>query len=127
MALNAVLEPLYLFPRLVLWVAIFAAALADAIRHRNVKVAGYQLQRGIIFVLGAQIIQDSLLVAYSFTLHNGAANTIFLVYIFFLDFSDALFIVSAPRLLQHPRAWEHPLRALGFLALLDCCLSWDPK
>jgi hypothetical protein len=92
------LEPQYLFPRLVLWLAIFAAALADAIRHRNVKVAGYQLQRGIILVLGAQIIQDSLLVAYSFTLHSGAASKIFLVYIFFLDFSDALFIVRGPNI-----------------------------
>jgi hypothetical protein len=93
MALNVLLEPPYLFSRLVLWAIVFAAALYDAIKSRNIKVAGYQLQRGIIVVLGAQLVQDGLLLAYSFSSHSHAGSIIFYIYIFFLDLSDALFIV----------------------------------
>lgn len=95
MAVNVQLEPPYLYSRLVLWAAVFAAALYDAIKTRHIRVAGYQLQRGIIVVLGAQLVQDSLLLAYLYNSHSNAGNIIFYIYIFFLDLSDALFIVGS--------------------------------
>lgn len=93
MALNVVLEPQYLFVRLVLWAIVFAAAIFDATKARHIKVAGYQLQRGIILVLGAQLVQDSLLLANTLLSHSHAGSIISYVHIFFEDLSDSLFIV----------------------------------
>lgn len=95
--LNLLLDIKYLIPRVILWIALFVAALSDTIRHRNVKRRGHQLQRGVLFVIGAFIVQDILLLAYAAQkrAEDPAAQRIYLAYIFFTDFADSSFIVSA--------------------------------
>ena len=38
----------YLIPRVLAWVTLFALALWDTLRHRNLKVRGWQLNRAIL-------------------------------------------------------------------------------
>lgn len=94
--LNLLLDIKYLIPRVIIWVVLFAAALTDTIRHRHVKRRGHQLQRGVLFVICAFIVQDILLLAYAAQKSAEDAHTqrIYLAYIFFTDFADSSFIVS---------------------------------
>ena len=93
--LNLLLDQKYLVPRVVFWIVLFLAALTDTIRHRHVKRRGHQLQRGVLFVIGAFIIQDVLLLAYAAQkkAEEPAAQHIYMAYIFFTDFADSSFIV----------------------------------
>lgn len=92
--LNLLLDQKYLIPRVVFWIVLFAAALTDTIRHRHVKRRGHQLQRGVLFVIGAFIIQDVLLLAYAAQKkgEEPAAQHIYMAYIFFTDCADSSFI-----------------------------------
>ena len=63
--LNLFLSVPYLAVRVVVWLLLFLVALTDTIRHRHVKRRGHQLQRGVLFVIGAFIVQDILLLAYA--------------------------------------------------------------
>ena len=89
--LNLLLDIHYLIPRLIIWALLFGLALTDAIRHRHVKRRGHQLQRGVLLVIG----QDVLLLAYSAqsSSDDSAARHIYLAYIFFTDFADSAFHV----------------------------------
>ena len=95
--LNLLLDIHYLIPRLIIWALLFGLALTDAIRHRHVKRRGHQLQKGVLLVIGAFIVQDVLLLAYSAQpkADGLAARQIYLAYIFFTDFADSSFHVSA--------------------------------
>ena len=75
---------------------LFLVALADTIRHRHVKRRGHQLQRGVLFVIGAFIVQDVLLLAYASqsSAEDSVAQHLYLAWIFFTDFADCAFIVS---------------------------------
>ncbi|BDA47005.1 hypothetical protein COCOBI_09-4600 [Coccomyxa sp. Obi] len=92
--LNLLLDVKYLIPRVVIWVLLFAAALTDTIRHRHVKRRGHQLQRGVLFVICAFIVQDILLLAYAAqkSAEDPHTQRIYLAYIFFTDFADSSFI-----------------------------------
>jgi hypothetical protein len=94
--LNLLLDIHYLIPRVIIWVLLFAAAVTDTIRHRHVKRRGHQLQRGVLFVICAFIVQDILLMAYAAQKSAADPHTqrIYLAYIFFTDFADSSFIVS---------------------------------
>ena len=94
--LNLLLDIHYLIPRLIIWALLFGLALTDTIRHRHVKRRGHQLQRGVLLVIGAFIVQDVLLLAYSAqsSSDDSAARHIYLAYIFFTDFADSAFHVS---------------------------------
>jgi hypothetical protein len=96
--LNLLLDIKYLIPRVIIWTGLAVATLADTIRHRHVKRRGHQLQRGVLFVIGAFIVQDVLLLAYAAQkrAEDSTAQNIYLAYIFFTDFADASFIVSIP-------------------------------
>ena len=95
--LNLLLDIHYLVPRLIIWTLLFGLALTDAIRHRHVKRRGHQLQKGVLLVIGAFIVQDVLLLTYSAQSRadKPAARSIYLAYIFFTDFADSAFHVSA--------------------------------
>lgn len=95
--LNLLLDIHYLIPRLIIWALLFGLAVTDAIRHRHVKRRGHQLQKGVLLVIGAFIVQDVLLLAYSAQpkADGLAARQIYLAYIFFTDFADSSFHVSA--------------------------------
>ena len=94
--LNLLLDIHYLIPRLIIWTLLFGLALTDAIRHRHVKRRGHQLQKGVLLVIGAFIVQDVLLLTYSAQsgADEPAARSIYLAYIFFTDFADSAFHVS---------------------------------
>ena len=94
--LNLLLDIHYLIPRLIIWALLFGLALTDAVRHRHVKRRGHQLQRGVLLVIGAFIVQDVLLLAYSAqsSTDSTPARNIYLAYIFFTDFADSSFHVS---------------------------------
>ena len=94
--LNLLLDIHYLIPRLIIWTLLFGLALTDAIRHRHVKRRGHQLQKGVLLVIGAFIVQDVLLLTYSAQSRadEPAARSIYLAYIFFTDFADSAFHVS---------------------------------
>jgi hypothetical protein len=81
----------YLVPRVLVWLALFGAALADGILHRQ-KNRGWQLHRGIVVVLGVTCLQDVLLLVYAAGYRHAWAGTVFSVYIFFTDLADAMFI-----------------------------------
>ena len=100
--LNLLLDIHYLIPRLIIWAVLFGLALTDAVRHRHVKRRGHQLQKGVLLVIGAFIVQDVLLLAYSAQSSSGssAARNIYLAYIFFTDFADSSFHVSSSAILM---------------------------
>ncbi len=120
MASQIFLSTAYLLPRCILWIALFAGALVDGLRHVHVKSRGRQLYAGVILVLFAMVVQvpstprfaiqelaspvitiiscvwissqDVLLLTYSAT----DSGTVFSVYIFFTDTADSLFTVRSP-------------------------------
>ena len=100
--LNLLLDIHYLIPRLIIWTLLFGLALTDAVRHRHVRRRGHQLQRGVLLVIGAFIVQDVLLLTYSAqsSTDSTAARNIYLAYIFFTDFADSSFHVSPAHLLM---------------------------
>ena len=95
-ALSLFLDVKYLVPRVAVWLLLFLVALTDTIRHRHVKRRGHQLQRGVLFVIGAFIVQDLLLLAYALqsSAEDSVAQHIYLAWIFFTDLADCAFIVS---------------------------------
>ena len=115
--LNLLLDIHYLIPRLIIWALLFGLALTDAVRHRHVKRRGHQLQRGVLLVIGAFIVQDVLLLAYSAqsSTDSTPARNIYLAYIFFTDFADSSFHVS---LLLRPSPF-----ALANLSICQCELG----
>ena len=91
-------EPLvYLIPRLLIWIALFALVTTDGILHRHIKKRGWQLHRGICLVIGAFVVQDVLLLAYAVGANArlGTVGDICMTFIFFADLADSLFIVRA--------------------------------
>lgn len=82
---------------------MWLVALFDAVRHRQTKRRGYQLQRGIVICLFAYVLQDVLLLSYS-SLSRGSnsrkAEDVLIAFKVFRDLADSIFMVSHPLLLQ---------------------------
>ena len=85
----------YLIPRFLVWLALFGLATADGVLHRHIKKRGWQLHRGICVVIGAFVVQDTLLLVYSIGARNGLStmDNVCKAFIFFADLGDSLFIV----------------------------------
>ena len=97
MAGGKILNLPYLIPRVFIWVLLFSVALFDALKHRQVKRRGSQLQRGLIAVVFAYVVQDVLLLTFSILNDQKSpkASPVCVSYIFFTDLADTLMIVSA--------------------------------
>ena len=127
--LQLLLDLHYLIPRVLFWTLLFVAALVDTIRHRHVKRRGHQLQRGVLFVIGAIILQDFLLLAYAAQKgeNDAAAPSVYLAYIFFTNFSDSSFIVRLlPRHAQNnfctfTRCFDKASFVYAGSSPFDCC------
>lgn len=85
----------YLVPRVCGWTLLLAVALFDALKHRQVKRRGSQLQRGLIAVVFAYVVQDILLLAFAVLSdhRSPSATPVCGSYIFFTDLADTLMIV----------------------------------
>ncbi|KAK9819921.1 hypothetical protein WJX72_003958 [[Myrmecia] bisecta] len=94
MTAQIFLDETYLVPRLVGWVMLLAVAVADGCLHRNVRVKGWQLHRGVTLVIAAYVVQDVLLTTYTFAAKHPSSfsSGVFEAYIFFTDLADSLFI-----------------------------------
>ena len=86
----------YLIPRLLVWLALACAAIADAVVHMHIKRRGWQLHVGICAVTAAFVVQDVLLLTYSIGTRTGLGTigNVCKAFIFFSDLADSLFIVS---------------------------------
>lgn len=86
----------YLIPRLLIWLALSGAAIADAFIHKHIKRRGWQLHVGICVVIASFVVQDVLLLTYSIGSRSGlsAVDDVCKAFIFFSDLADSLFIVS---------------------------------
>ena len=91
-----ILDLPYLIPRVCAWVILLGAALFDALRHRHIKRRGSQLQRGLIAVVFAYVVQDILLLSFAILNNRGSpkASPVCGSYIFFTDLADTMMIVS---------------------------------
>lgn len=87
----------YLIPRFLVWLALFILATTDGVLHRHIKRRGWQLHRGICLVIGAFVLQDTLLLVYSIGARTGlgSIDNVCKSFIFFSDLADSLFIVSS--------------------------------
>ena len=88
----------YVVIRLALWSVLFIGAFLDGLLHRSVRRRGWQLHWTIIAAIFFYVLQDILLTTVSFEDINSTssvADKVFYAFIFFTDFADSLFIVSA--------------------------------
>ena len=88
----------YLIPRVVLWILLFAVALFDSLRHRHVvKRRGSQLQRGLIAVVFAFVVQDLLLLSFAVLSDHKSPNAapVCAALIFFTEVAESSMIVRA--------------------------------
>ena len=89
-------SPVFLIPKLLIWLALFGSAITDGILHRYTKTRRWQLHRGICVVIGAFVVQDVLLLTYSIgARHNLAVDGVCKAFVYFSDLADSLFIVTA--------------------------------
>ena len=91
--------------RVVAWILLWLVALFDAVRHRQTKRRGYQLQRGIVICLFAYVVQDVLLLSYS-SLKRGSdsrkADDVLIAFHVFSDLADSIFMVSLSTFCARP-------------------------
>lgn len=85
----------YLIPRLLVWLALSCAVIADAFIHKHIKRRGWQLHVGICVVIAFFVVQDVLLLTYSIGSRSelSGLDNVCKAFIFFSDLADSLFIV----------------------------------
>ena len=72
MAGRVFLSPIYLGIRWSIWALLLLLGVLDGCRHRSVRSRGYQLYWLVVGCVGAFLVRDSFLLAFSIESQSGS-------------------------------------------------------
>lgn len=94
MAAQILISVPYALARLAVWLLLLAVAVIDGLKHRHIRSRGYQLYLALTIVCALFTLKNIVYLAISLEAgsEDGAATAAYIVYIFFSDLAEGLWI-----------------------------------